>query len=370
MERLSLSDALTRAEAYAGRPTVTPGGRFARVRRLEALVTWPLLRRQLKYNTAVADALRQLKSGLDAMSSSGSASTRQAYASHHEGIASLRRDMVALQQQVNEFAHRLDAVSAQSRAGQAHVDLFLNEVRHALPEPPPAAALAALPQAWDGLYATFEEMYRGSFEDIRGRFKPYLEDLPAPGRTPEGAPVLDVGTGRGEWLSLLKEAGIPAYGVDSNPEVAARAAEVGVDVRPEEALEHLRGVAERSLSAVTAFHVAEHLELDQLIELLDLALRALAPGGRLIMETPNPDNLAVGASSFYLDPTHRHPLPPPLLEFLVTARGFADVEIRPLHRHDPPIPLPAEPGPVQEIARILNSHLGAAEDYAVLASRL
>ena len=69
--------------------------------------------------------------------------------------------------------------------------------------------------------------------------------------------MLDVGCGRGEWLALLKENDVPAYGVDLNPEVAARAGTRGLDVRTADALEHLRELPERSLAAVTAFHIAE-----------------------------------------------------------------------------------------------------------------
>jgi hypothetical protein len=57
------------------------------------------------------------------------------------------------------------------------------------------------------------------------------------------------------------------------------------------------------------------------------ALRVLRPGGLLILETPNPENLVVGASSFYLDPTHLRPLPPLLLSFLPEQVGYARVKI-------------------------------------------
>jgi O-antigen chain-terminating methyltransferase len=38
------------------------------------------------------------------------------------------------------------------------------------------------------------------------------------------------------------------------------------------------------------------------VELLDEALRALASGGAILFETPNPDNVLVGSRNFYLDP--------------------------------------------------------------------
>ena len=51
----------------------------------------------------------------------------------------------------------------------------------------------------------------------------------------------------------------------------------------------------------------------------------------LILETPNPANLLVAAERFYLDPTHRNPLPSELTAYLMQSRGFADIEILPLH---------------------------------------
>lgn len=368
MERLSLSDAVIKAEAFGGRAAVLPGSRHALLRRAEAYLTWPLLRRQLKYNAAVVEALRQLKAGLDAVSGGGGAS-RQAYVSHHEGIAALRRDMVALQQESAELRGYVDQIAGAARSGQAHLDLFLDQVRRALPEAPAREQLAQLPTAWEALYTAFEDTYRGPVAEIEARCRPYLADLPDPEAVPAGALVCDLGAGRGEWLTVLAQAGRPAYGVDNNEIAVKRAQGLGVDVRPGDVLGHLRDVPERSLAAVTAMHLVEHIEVEPLIELLDLALRALVPGGRLILETPNPDNLVVGASSFHLDPTHLRPLPPALLEFLVTARGFADVEVRLLPRAAPPLAEPQEPGPLRDVVELLNSQLGAPQDYAVLATR-
>ncbi|MGZ6792124.1 MAG: hypothetical protein ACXVFV_04160, partial [Mycobacteriales bacterium] len=87
--------------------------------------------------------------------------------------------------------------------------------------------------------------------------------------------------------------------------------------------------------------------------------------------TPNPANLSVGACTFWLDPTHLRPLPHELLSFLVASRGFADVETRPLFRGEPPVPETASEDPsVQAVVRLVNHHLGAASDYAVLGTRL
>jgi O-antigen chain-terminating methyltransferase len=107
---------------------------------------------------------------------------------------------------------------------------------------------------------------------------------------------------------------------------------------------------------VTGFHIIEHLRFDLLIRLLDECRRVLRPGGCILFETPNPENLVVGAYTFHFDPTHRHPLPPKLIEFVVRERGFADVEILRLH------PRPEE-GSDQVL---LDTWFRVATDYAVI----
>jgi O-antigen chain-terminating methyltransferase len=75
----------------------------------------------------------------------------------------------------------------------------------------------------------------------------------------------------------------------------------------------------------------------------------------------------MGACNFYLDPTHRSPMPPALTAFLVEASGFTDVEIRPLHPDDSPLdPAAGTPTPVEAlVARALRG----PRDYAVLGLR-
>lgn len=394
-------------EAHAGLGLPVPYGTPHRlVKRIVARVLWPFLRHQVEFNRdllagvleqvgtvehhghaifAVREALEdvQLERGL--LREEVELAHQQSFARFHDGVGAIRTEMAELAQRY-ELAHAelaasderlgalrddLDRRLADVRIRLAQVDVLLDVVRRHLPEPPPQAELAGLPGAFESLYGPFEEALRGSYETVRERVREYLDDVR---RVPSDSPVLDVGCGRGEWLDVLGEAGIPAYGI----EVSARAVEAGrsngLDMRLADAREHLGGLAERSLRAITAIHVAEHLATDDLIGFLDLAVRAIEPGGLLVLETPNPENLIVGASSFYLDPTHRNPLPPALLAFLVEARGFAEVEVRPLARKElrPMAPLGAgEPwaDDLRPIVDILNARLFGAQDYAIVARR-
>lgn len=216
--------------------------------------------------------------------------------------------------------------------------------------------------ALDSYYAAFEDSFRGNRDEIRARLSVYLGRVMA---CRGDLPVLDIGCGRGEWIELLGEQGITAYGIDLNSVFAADARQRGLDARKEEALSHLRSLADSSLSGVTGFHIIEHLQVHELVTLIDEANRVLAQGGFLLLETPNPENLLVGASSFWNDPTHRAPLPPSVMRFMLEQRGFLDPEVICLHPADEKMKL-RETG---EAAQRLNQLLYGPMDYAIWARK-
>jgi SAM-dependent methyltransferase len=223
---------------------------------------------------------------------------------------------------------------------------------------------ATVDQRLDSFYLAFEEAFRGSREDIKKRLLIYLERVVAAGAGQPDKPILDVGCGRGEWIELLKENHLAAYGVDQSPLMAEWAVSHGLDVRDADLLEHLHKLPDSSLSGVTAFHIVEHLPFGGLIDFFDETLRVLVPGGVLILETPNPETIRVGATTFYNDPTHRNPIPPAVLQFMVNHRGFSDVETLKLH--------PFSQGLLESKsadAKLLNRVLFGPQDYAIIARR-
>jgi O-antigen chain-terminating methyltransferase len=176
--------------------------------------------------------------------------------------------------------------------------------------------------------------------------------------------ILDVGCGRGEWLEVLRDNGFQARGIDANRVAVRHCQELSLDVLESEALTHLASLPNDSLNAVTAFHFAEHLSLDALVRFLDETGRALKPGGLLILETPNPENLLVGSCNFYLDPTHRNPLPIPTLKLLVEARGFRCEEVLKLH------PVASAKIEVKDqLTSHLNHFLYGPMNYAIIARK-
>ncbi|WP_189456978.1 methyltransferase domain-containing protein [Cognatilysobacter bugurensis] len=228
------------------------------------------------------------------------------------------------------------------------------------------------PGQLDALYVAFEEHFRGSPALIRERVKPYLEDVREAGVGTHATPVVDLGSGNGEWLGVLRESEFVARGIDNNAVFAALCRGRGLEVEHADAFEALHALPDGSVGAVTAMHLVEHLPFEILVRLLDEAMRVLCRGGLLILETPNPENLLVAAHYFYTDPTHRNPIPPETLQWLVQARGFQRVHIRRLtEARDMPVP-PAVPddAPGSETINSVVARLAVAPDYAIIARKL
>ncbi|MDN4061348.1 methyltransferase domain-containing protein [Massilia sp. YIM B02769] len=183
----------------------------------------------------------------------------------------------------------------------------------------------------DNFYRAFEERYRGSRELIKGRLEAYTPFVAPLAALYPGAAALDLGCGRGEWLELMTENGFAASGVDLDEGMLAACRERGLNVETADALSSLRSHANASVALVSAFHLVEHLPFDEVQCLIAEARRVLLPGGLLIMETPNPENLVVGTSSFYLDPSHVKPIPPLLLDFMVEYAAFPRHAVVRLH---------------------------------------
>lgn len=170
-------------------------------------------------------------------------------------------------------------------------------------------------------YRRFEDRHRGDAVEVRALLKPYVETFRGCTR------VVDLGCGRGEFLSLLRDAGVPASGVDLDEGMVQACLEQGLEAEVGDAIEALRRLEPGSVDGVFCSQVVEHLSTTELVTLLQLAHRRLAPGGRIVVETPNPESLSIFATFFYVDLTHTRPLHPEALVWAMESAGFVGVSV-------------------------------------------
>jgi O-antigen chain-terminating methyltransferase len=221
-------------------------------------------------------------------------------------------------------------------------------------------------------YVAFEDHFRGDPLEIRQKLSVYLPCLQLL-KIDELHPVLDIGCGRGEWISLLKDNGIPALGVDVNDDFVFACRESGLQVEAMDIFQFFNKFPDRRFSLITGFHIIEHFSSEKQIELLEILYDRLVPDGVLLLETPNPENNAVGSCNFYIDPTHIRPLPPLLLQFFAQQAGFALSRIVRVNRDTLGITLPFMPENIEyakyynRLYELLLTRVFQAPDYALIS---
>ena len=157
-------------------------------------------------------------------------------------------------------------------------------------------------------------------EWLRERYQPYAERFGA------GSLVLDVGSGRGEFLELLSERGVRGVGVDADASMVAAIREKGLAAEQGEAVRHLEANP-GAFDGVFAAHIIEHLDPDAVTRLIEAAARALRPGGRVIVVSPNPRNLQMVMNDFWIDLQHVRFYHPEIVRFLFHLNGLHDIEM-------------------------------------------
>jgi len=300
---------------------------------------------------------------------------------HSQGFARLQADSAAKAEAAEHRFARLDAeVLAKTEVAEqriARVELGLKRMQ---PDHSPEA---------DSFYAAFEARFRGSQSAIMERQSYYLphiaqararvaavppSELPplhGPhavcfGQLRSGQGVLDLGSGRGEWLELLRREGIPATGVELNQVFLEQCQKAGLQVIASDVIECLKAAPSESVSVVTGFHIIEHLPFPVLQEFVRESFRILRRGGIAIFETPNPRNIQVGAHNFWSDPTHLRPAHPHFTQFLLEDSGFSPVHLESLS----PYPTDFHVGqPDDPLAQRFNEFFYGPQDFAVIGTK-
>ncbi|MEY7970924.1 hypothetical protein AB8O38_02855 [Saccharomonospora xinjiangensis] len=237
---------------------------------------------------------------------------------------------------LEEQVAALNATARSNRLRQAQLDLLLDKLRAAGQEQPGSVADTGTDTVVESvadsvadrdsfLELAVLELLDGPVDGVRTARHPYLAVIEAASKSGATGPVLDMAPGRGEWLEIVRDAGLPYRAASENRAIRAHCAEAGLDIEDANALDLLERTPKRTLRAVTAFRYAERRKPTVLARFVELAALALQPGGVLVVET------SAGSGSetdFHLDPFAVRPVHADFLRFLVEAAGFCRTEIR------------------------------------------
>ncbi len=115
----------------------------------------------------------------------------------------------------------------------------------------------------DDLYISFEDRFRGSREDIKERQSYYLPIVESVIKVKEQELIIDIGSGRGEWLELLRESGFRAEGVDLHRLMVQESKALNLDVWRQDGIRVFLENSFRMRVPVSGilqgFHIVEHL---------------------------------------------------------------------------------------------------------------
>ena len=247
-------------------------------------------------------------------------------------IDNMKMDLGVINQHIEENMKENRANVEQTRSSLLDVNERLQSVKKQMDE-----GLQSVKKRMDEMqevglelkeevYLEFENTFRGDRTDIKERLYSYGDYANILlGR--EDPFVLDVGCGRGEWLEYLRDVGIKAMGIDLNQFMVDFCNSIFLDVRYGDCVKFLEDSNEGEFDAITGFQVIEHIPFKTMFYFFNLCYKVLRPNGFVLFESPNLDNILVGASTFYSDPTHVNRLTPDSLKFYLEKSGFKEVEI-------------------------------------------
>jgi SAM-dependent methyltransferase len=294
---------------------------------------------------------------------------RSTFATLYQATFTIKRELERLSGSVRLPSSRDASADRRSLGGGGQADPDRGGDR------PQADVDPAALDSWK--YVGFEDHFRGAREDIRRRLAEYVPLFAG------AQDVLDVGCGRGEFLDLLREAGISARGLDPNHEMVEVCRARGLMAEEADALSFLRAAPDGSLGGLFAAQVIEHLEPEYLMRTLEAAYHSLRPGSRLVLETINAACWTAFFESYIRDLTHVRAIHPETLQYLLTASGFQQIEIQyrsPLPESErlQTVTVPRDLSPamreafetLNENAARLNGRLFSHMDYAAVAVRL
>jgi len=339
-------------DVWSGNLRYRSGGAAAFVRRVLRRFIQPDFDQQRDFNLATLDLIRDVRGEIEALR------------------RDLKNDLAAVQTDVRaadeDLARRLPIVAKRNDGLVAALDQKIESVAARLRDVTnPSAGSLPVTTAPDFIYRRLEDYLRGSEAEVRASMADYVE------RARSAQPVLDVGCGRGEFLTLCRQAGISARGFDTNERSIADLKQRGFDVAMAGVPACFEGIANASIGTVVATHVVEHLPIEILFAFFRESARVLRAGGFLIIETPNAESLLVSGSEFWRDPTHIAPRHPAALTVLAREHGFAIDEIAAVHPFPEGTSIEVSgPPELRRVIEAINARLFAPQDLRLVLKRL
>jgi SAM-dependent methyltransferase len=259
---------------------------------------------------------------------------------------------------LNSQASRLQALSESLRRLQSETAIGFPS----LEENVHGESVSPLP----GYDPVFYSRFSLTDDEMLQKFRGYLPLLPADG------PILEIGAGTGLFLEVCREAGLDAWGFDASPAAVESCRRRQLQVEKGAVPQYLADLPPHSATCVAAFQVVEHLPLKYLYDTLAHCFRILTPGGRLILETINPESAYAVALSYRSDPSHRILLHPRLLAYAAERFGFRDPVIKYAFPLEPALgdaSLLSTDGELTAALKRLSDQVFGFHDYALIASK-
>jgi len=273
-------------------------------------------------------------------------------------INKIEDKLLILQSRMEVVNNRtLDALEyTYARQYGLQVDGNLPQEKHA--DNPSAKALGLSNEYIWEFFLEHARHFRGSEADISKSCEVYLPIFSDLLENEIEKPIVDIGCGRGEILQMIADAGLYGVGIDANHLAVEYCTRKNLTAYHRDALEYLQAQDSCSCGVVTAIHIVEHLDFTYLMAILKEVLRTLRVGGGIIVESPNPENLVVSSAQFYLDPTHRNPVPLALMQVMLEYSGFIVKKIDVSARGETQV--------TRSTDDQLNYMLNSPQDYALL----
>lgn len=183
--------------------------------------------------------------------------------------------------------------------------------------------------------------------------------------------VLHAECGDGAIVAALAAGGVDAYGIDARRALLGDALKAGLDVRPDDALDHLRLAGPGSLGGLVLSGVVERTTASASIELADRAAEVLVPGSVIVVISATPEAWETGLGPVAADLAAGRPLRAATWQHLLEVRGFTTIEVVEGDRLAGALTPVPDDAPA---AAVMNANLAALNDrlfppasYAVIA---